>query len=299
MREIEVEGRNVTTAVETGLSDLGLRRDQVEVEVLQEAAPGFLGLGAKSARVRIREKIWDPTGQAQPSRPERQSAPRKREPSTPENSQPQPAQPPARSEAPPRRSGPRERRPYNPSVPSGSPSSSGRTSRGAEPTRRSLVHEPPPDTALACEESKKVLDEILKLLLLPEASVCASWDSAQVRVLCEVKTPENSALTDFGEHFLESLQFLATLITSRRLKHPVAVQVDSQGYWKEKEEDILLQVHQAMEMLKRTNHPVRLKPMDAVMRRLVHRTLAKHPEIETASEGEGSWRKVVLKPKKK
>ena len=38
---------------------------------------------------------------------------------------------------------------------------------------------------------------------------------------------------------------------------------------------------------------------DAVMRRLVHRTLANHPEIETVSEGEGQWRKVVLKPRRR
>ena len=38
--------------------------------------------------------------------------------------------------------------------------------------------------------------------------------------------------------------------------------------------------------------------MPSQMRRFVHKLLANHPEVETYSEGEGKWRKIVIKAKK-
>ncbi|HID89301.1 MAG TPA: hypothetical protein EYP52_06280, partial [Anaerolineae bacterium] len=51
-REIFI-GANVEEAIAAGLAALGCSRDQVEVEVLDEGSPGFLGLGARPARVRV------------------------------------------------------------------------------------------------------------------------------------------------------------------------------------------------------------------------------------------------------
>ncbi|MDE2291667.1 MAG: Jag N-terminal domain-containing protein, partial [Elusimicrobia bacterium] len=58
MKEIECEGKTVTIAVEAGLKDIGLRRDQVEVQVIDEGSAGILGFGVKPARVLVREKRW-------------------------------------------------------------------------------------------------------------------------------------------------------------------------------------------------------------------------------------------------
>lgn len=52
---VEVSGRTVEEAVEAALQQLGATRDQVDVEVLEEGARGFLGiLGSREARVRVR-----------------------------------------------------------------------------------------------------------------------------------------------------------------------------------------------------------------------------------------------------
>ncbi|TPW17370.1 MAG: single-stranded nucleic acid binding R3H domain-containing protein, partial [Elusimicrobia bacterium] len=58
MKEIECEGRTVTIAVENALKELGLRRDQVEVTVIDEGSAGVLGFGIKAAKVQVREKRW-------------------------------------------------------------------------------------------------------------------------------------------------------------------------------------------------------------------------------------------------
>lgn len=55
MRETawEYTGRTVGEATQTALEELGLERDDIHVEVLEEAQKGFLGLGGKEARIRV------------------------------------------------------------------------------------------------------------------------------------------------------------------------------------------------------------------------------------------------------
>jgi DNA recombination protein RmuC len=56
MQNIESEGRTVAEAVEAALRQHGLRREQVEVTVLEPGSSGFIGIGAKLAKVRLTEK---------------------------------------------------------------------------------------------------------------------------------------------------------------------------------------------------------------------------------------------------
>lgn len=49
----EYMGRTVEEATQTALEELGLERDDIYVEVLEEPQKGFLGLGGKEARIRV------------------------------------------------------------------------------------------------------------------------------------------------------------------------------------------------------------------------------------------------------
>lgn len=52
-RSIEVEGRNVESAIKKALKDLKAKREEVEIKVLCEEEKGLFGMdGAKPARVR-------------------------------------------------------------------------------------------------------------------------------------------------------------------------------------------------------------------------------------------------------
>mgnify|MGYP004563687609 CR=1 FL=1 len=53
MEFVEKYGRTVEEAAELAAADLGLTINDVEIEVLEEPSKGFLGLGARSAKVRI------------------------------------------------------------------------------------------------------------------------------------------------------------------------------------------------------------------------------------------------------
>ena len=52
-RNVVASGKTVDDAVTNGLSMLGVRRDQVDVEILSEGSRGVLGFGAENARVRL------------------------------------------------------------------------------------------------------------------------------------------------------------------------------------------------------------------------------------------------------
>jgi len=57
-RKVQIEAKDVESAISQGLKELGLRRDQAEVLILTRPTKGFLGIGAKQAVVEIRQKRW-------------------------------------------------------------------------------------------------------------------------------------------------------------------------------------------------------------------------------------------------
>lgn len=300
MNDIESEGKSVAEAVENALSKAGLRRDQVEVQIVQEGSAGFMGIGAKLARVRIREKRWAADGAPIPQdasappppkvssraapmpKPERRSVPR----------------PETRPAPPPQAARPQPRAPrHNPDAP--------RVERAKPPEPQPQPRAPrapaaaltPEQGKAACEEAVTLLKELLPLMNF-EAKVSAQWDAEQERVKAVVETPDAERLIGPDGKTLESLQFLVTLIITRRHDSPIAVWVDTQGYWDKKEKAVLSEAQSAVNAVKTSGKPFRMPPMDAPLRRLIHRSLAGHPDVLTVSEGEGAWRKIVLKPRK-
>jgi spoIIIJ-associated protein len=57
---VEISAKTVEEAIERGLSELGLTRDQVEVEVINPGRGGVLGFGAEDAQVRITALLVEP-----------------------------------------------------------------------------------------------------------------------------------------------------------------------------------------------------------------------------------------------
>ncbi len=54
--QVEVTGKTVGEAIQQALQQLGVTRDQVEIEVLESGTPGIFGIGAEPARVRVTVK---------------------------------------------------------------------------------------------------------------------------------------------------------------------------------------------------------------------------------------------------
>jgi spoIIIJ-associated protein len=56
---IEREGKTVSEAIINACEELGVSRDEIDVEVLEEGSKGVLGIGSKNARVRVKVKRED------------------------------------------------------------------------------------------------------------------------------------------------------------------------------------------------------------------------------------------------
>jgi len=56
MKCIEIEGKNVDTAIENALEKLNVDRNRVEVQILDEGNKGFLKFGARPAKVKVTVK---------------------------------------------------------------------------------------------------------------------------------------------------------------------------------------------------------------------------------------------------
>ncbi|MFA6434653.1 MAG: Jag N-terminal domain-containing protein [Elusimicrobiales bacterium] len=288
MKETKVEAKTIQDAVEIGLIELGLRRDQVEVVVVSEGTKGFLGLGAKKACVTLREKKWTGSGhhEERDTRRERPSSGRGRNNGSRGSRR-------ERYEGRPRPARPSQDRPQQ----------ERRPDAGYE-RRPDAVYQ---DVSLAmdavqapedpADHAKLALTTTLKLMGL-EASVTDAGRGAEEGVVSiKFDSPDSAVFTAENARGLQSLQFLVNSIINKNRKNRVSVRIDTADYWNKKEEELAAKIESVVKEVVGTARPYRLEPMSAPLRKFVHSLIkTKYPEVETLSEGEGKWRKVVIRP---
>lgn len=96
---------------------------------------------------------------------------------------------------------------------------------------------------------------------------------------------------------LEAVQYLINTAVNRAQKQRMSVIVDAHGYRRARKRNIEeLALKTAREVTER-GEPIELSPMTPWERRMVHVVLMDHPDIETHSEGEEPFRKVIISPK--
>jgi len=98
---------------------------------------------------------------------------------------------------------------------------------------------------------------------------------------------------------LAALQYIIRLIVAEKAKMWIPLNVDVAGYKKRRYESLRSLALRLAEQVKRNQRMLTLEPMPADERRVIHMTLANHPDITTQSIGEGGMRKVVILLKKR
>jgi spoIIIJ-associated protein len=96
---------------------------------------------------------------------------------------------------------------------------------------------------------------------------------------------------------LAALEYVAKLIVVRRLKAWVPLTIDVGGYKKHRRDSLQKLALYLAEQVKSRRRAMPLEPMPADERRIIHLTLADHPDVTTQSIGEGENRKVVILPR--
>jgi spoIIIJ-associated protein len=54
MKELEISARTVEEATKLALQEMGVRRDQIEIEIQNEGKSGILGIGTEEARIHVK-----------------------------------------------------------------------------------------------------------------------------------------------------------------------------------------------------------------------------------------------------
>ena len=104
---------------------------------------------------------------------------------------------------------------------------------------------------------------------------------------------------DLGRHgkTLDALQFLVSAITVRTIGFRYPVIVDVEGYKSRQREKLESIARSSANRAASQNRSIKLRPMTPYERRIVHICLRDDDRVETASEGEGSARHVVILPR--
>ena len=157
-------------------------------------------------------------------------------------------------------------------------------------------------TNLTDEEIDEIADSAIDTL----QDILKHFDVGEV-VIDEYEGDEGELILDItgddlavliGRHgkTLESLQFLVSAITMRKIGFRYPVVVDVEGYKSRQRQKLESIARNAAKKASTTHRSVKLRPMTPYERRIVHIALREDSRVETASEGEGSARHVVVIP---
>ena len=306
---IETTGETRDAAIEAALRQLGMDRDDVSVEVLDNGKKGFLGFGAAPARVRVTYEAPDEPVKAEKPAPVHKPVEKKAEEKpaekpkklsittdddTPRLVKAAPAdfvpeklevsRPPRRDRGDrPRRERrdrrPREERPITPSV----------------PKERELI--PVSEACMKQAEglATAFIDGLLeKMGVEGKTTVLPQLECDQLRV--EISGPDMGPVIGRRGDTLDAIQYLGSLVLNNALDEHVRLSVDTENYRMKRMESLeRLARKMAMKVVK-SHRSMTLEPMNPYERRIIHAALQDFNGVTTYSTGSEPARRVVIAP---
>ena len=277
-KTIVTTGKTIDVAIESALSQLGLDRDQVSVQVLAQAKPGFLGIGATPAKVEVTYEVPDPTpkvalSSASRSKPKAKPAPKAEEPKTTNAGTGAPVSPKKPAEAP-KTEAPKERKPKAPKTP-------------AQPKEYA------PAAPGSVEEKIEVF---LKGLLerMGSEAVPHAWKEDENTYMVELTGEDLGYLIGRRGDTLDALQHLANYTINRGVDGHIRINVDAECYRQKREDSLRRYAQKKAQQVLKAHRRTTLEPMNAYERHVIHATLQDMEQITTYSVGTEPNRRVVI-----
>lgn len=210
MKSIEATGKTVEEAIAAALAELGVERDDVEIEVLDEGSKGFLGLlGAKLARVKV--TVNDSFEQK-------------------------------------------------------------------------------------IEAAREFLQGLLERMGV-KAEIAVERGEDQL-VYIRLSGRRMGVVIGRRGQTLDAIQYLVNLVANKLPGPRARIVLDAEGYRDKRAETLRNLAERLAERAKTERRKTVLEPMSALERRIVHLALANDQDVETRSEGEEPYRRVVIVPKR-
>ena len=292
-------GNTIDEAIDSALAQLGLDRDNVSVQVLQQAKAGFLGIGRQQAKVQVTYEAPDPVPETpkvalssasrskpkpakKPEAPKAEPKPEAPKPEAPKSEAPKPEAPkaekkpeapkPEKKERPARE--PREKKPQAPKAP-------------AEP--RVYAPAEPGSVEEKIEVFLKGLMEHMGSKAVPHC-----WKEEGNTYQVELVGEDLGYLIGRRGDTLDAIQHLANYSINRGVEGHIRINVDAESYREKREESLrryaVKKAQQVLKMRRRTT----LEPMNAYERHVIHAALQDMENITTHSTGVEPNRCVVI-----
>ena len=306
-KTLVASGKTIDLAIESALSQLGLDRDSVSVQVLQQAKSGFLGFGAQPAKVQVTYEAPDPVPEA--PKVALSSASRKAKPAAPvakpEESRPAPARtepvkpaepkaeaskaepvPEAKSEAP------KAERPQRPKVPR-EPKPAREPREPREPKTPAVPREYAPVEPGSVEAKIEVF---LKGLLenMDSKAVPHCWKEEGNAYQVELVGDDLGYLIGRRGDTLDAIQHLCNYAVNREVEGHIRVNVDAESYRQKREESLRRYARKKAQQVLKARRRTTLEPMNAYERHVIHAALQDMENITTHSTGVEPNRCVVI-----
>ncbi|MCQ2551750.1 MAG: protein jag [Clostridia bacterium] len=272
MKYAEKWGDSIDAAVELALQDLKLTKDQVTVTVLEEPSKGFLGIGAKLAKVRVEEIAKEKPKKEKQLAPKADSLEVKEEKKAPQKQKKEKSA-----------KAPKEKK---------------------EKTREddleldiALVSTRPTDlTEVESHVAKDFLRKVAQDMGIEiEIKVFVNKDSVYV----DIDGKDTGTVIGKRGATLDSIQYLTSLVVNKDTENYLRVVVDAEGYRAKREETLKKLALRLADKALKSGKSVRLEPMNPYERKVIHSTLQTVPNVTTKSEGQEPYRKVVIVPARK
>ena len=303
-KTLVASGKTIDLAIESALAQLGLDRDSVSVQVLQQAKSGFLGFGAQPAKVQVTYEAPDevpaapkvalssasrkpkaaPAPKPVASKAEAPKAEVKVEDTKVEDAK---AEAPKQEKTPEAPKAPRPQQPRAPREP--------REPREPKPQREAFVA--PREYAPAPEGSvEEKIEQFLKGLLthMDSKAVPHCWkengNTYQVNLVGE----DLGYLIGRRGDTLDAIQHLCNYAINREVEGHIRVNVDAECYRQKREESLRRYARKKAQQVLKARRRTTLEPMNAYERHVIHAALQDMENITTHSTGVEPNRCVVI-----
>lgn len=258
-------GKSVDEAVREALNELNVTREDANIEVLEEGQKGFLGLiGSKDATVKVSKKTDDTKSILNEI--------------FSENIEPEKSQEDVYESEPE----------IENNVFHDESEVIEKTDRTEEIDEDQIIVE------TANEFMTKILDTFE---LQNEMKVVLEVDNLKVNVLGD----ENKLGILIGKRgvTLDSIQYILSLIVNKKSSRYIRVTLDTSGYREKRKKTLEELAKKLANKVIKSGRPVRLEPMNAYERKIIHTSLQDFEGVITHSEGKDPFRKVVIQKERK
>lgn len=277
----EFSAKTVDEAITKACLDFETSSENLEIQVLFEGSSGFLGFGAKPARVNVRRKEVslpeEPViKEAVPVKEERKEEAKEERKETKREFKSEPKKEPKRE---PKKEVRRTEAPKEEVKP--------------QHEERKVVERTEEEITAVKADAEKFLNGVFKAMEL-EVEIKMEYKSAEGNLEIEFLGEDMGILIGKRGQTLDSLQYLTSLVVNKGRQGYIRVKLDTEDYRNRRKETLENLAKSIAYKVRKTRKPVSLEPMNPYERRIIHAALQSDPHVTTHSEGEEPYRKVVV-----